>query len=42
MIKKLDADQQHNADALEAIGVEYPIEKRYLITESQLRAVNEA
>ena len=42
MIKKLDADQQHNADALEAIGVEYPIEKRYLITESQLRAVNDA
>ena len=42
MIKKLDPDQQHNADALEAIGVEYPIEKRYLITESQLRAVNEA
>ena len=42
MIKKLDPDQQHNADALEAIGVEYPIEKRYLITESQLRAVNDA
>ena len=42
MIKKLDPDQQHNADALAAIGVEYPIEKRYLITESQLRAVNEA
>ena len=42
MIKKLDADQQRNADALEALGVEYPIEKRYLITESQLRAVNEA
>ena len=42
MIKKLDADQQHNADALEAIGVEYPIEKRYIVTETQLRAVNES
>ena len=42
MITKLDQDQQNNADALEALGVEYPIEKRYLITESQLRAVNEA
>ena len=39
---KLDADQQHNADALEAIGVEYPIQKRYIITESQLRAINAA
>ena len=42
MTEKLDYDQQHNADALEAIGVEYPIEKRYIITESQLRAVNDA
>jgi hypothetical protein len=42
MITKLDPDQQNNADALEALGVEYPIEKRYIITESQLRAVNEA
>ena len=42
MIKKLDPDHQHNADALEAIGVEYPIEKRYLITESQLTAIAEA
>ena len=42
MIKKLDVDQQHNADALEAIGVEYPIEKRYIVTETQLRAVNES
>ena len=42
MTEKLDYDQQHNADALEAIGVEYPIQKRYLITESQLRAVNAA
>ncbi len=38
----LDQDQKNNRDALEAIGVEYPIEKRYLITESQLRAVNDA
>ena len=42
MITKLDQDQQNNADALEALGVEYPIQKRYIITESQLRAVNEA
>ena len=42
MIKKLDADQQHNADALEAIGVEYPIQKRYIVTESQLAAIGEA
>ena len=42
MIKKLDPDQQHNADALEAIGVEYPIEKRYIVTESQLAAIGEA
>ena len=37
-----DLDQKNNAEALGAIGVEYPIEKRYLITESQLKAVNEA
>jgi hypothetical protein len=42
MTTKLDYDQQQNAGALEAIGVEYPIQKRYIITESQLRAVNEA
>ena len=42
MITKLDTDQQHNADALEAIGVEYPIQKRYIITESQLAAIGEA
>ena len=38
MTTKLDYDQQQNAGALEAIGVEYPIQKRYIITESQLRA----
>ena len=42
MKTKLDADQQHNADALAALGVEYPIQKRYIITESQLRAINAA
>ena len=42
MAEKLDQDQQNNANALAAIGVEYPIQKRYLITESQLRAVNDA
>ena len=42
MTEKLDQDQQHNANALAAIGVEYPIEKRFVITESQLWAVNEA
>ena len=40
--KTLDSDQQHNADALEALGVEYPIQRRFLITESQLAAVAEA
>ena len=42
MDSDLDQDQKNNAEALRAIGVEYPIEKRYLITESQLRAVNDA
>jgi len=37
MITKLDQDQQNNADALEALGVEYPIEKRYIITEQSTR-----
>ena len=41
MITKLDQDQQNNADALEAIGVEYPIEKRYIITQSQLDSMLE-
>jgi hypothetical protein len=41
-VKELDADQQQNADALAAIGVEYPIQKRYIVTESQLAAIGEA
>ena len=42
MTEKLDYDQQHNADALAALGVEYPIQKRYIVTESQLAAIGEA
>lgn len=37
----LDQDQKNNRDALEAIGVEYPIEKRYIITQSELDAMLE-
>ena len=41
-VKELDPDQQNNANALARIGVEYPIQKRYIITESQLAAIGEA
>ncbi len=35
----LDQDQKNNRDALETIGVEYPIIKRYLITEPQITSI---
>ena len=37
----LDQDQKNNRDALEGIGVAYPIEKRYIITQSELDAMLE-
>ena len=41
MDSDLDQDQKNNAEALEAIGVEYPIQKRYIITQSQLEAMED-